>query len=105
MKSKLLILTLCVSFSTSVPAATGDSKRYAIKWQERSNRILFDSVCYNYAEGSIPYRRCRAQAKKHFTQQCRLLSDKYSKTRSPYNQKYKVKRDKFCQAADRYYPL
>ena len=71
MKIKPLLLALCVGLSTSVVAASKETKRYTIKWQEQSNRILFDSVCYNYAEGSIPYRRCRAQAQKHFTQQCR----------------------------------
>lgn len=105
MKIKPLLLALCVGLSTSVVAASKETKRYTIKWQEQSNRILFDSVCYNYAEGSIPYRRCRTQAQKYFTQQCRALSEKYSQTRAPYNQKYKPKRDKFCHAADRYFPL
>lgn len=105
MKTKTLLLALCVSFSLSVDAASKDTKRYTVKWQEQSNRILFDSVCYTYADGSIPYRRCRAQAKKYFTQQCRLLSEKYRETRAPYNQQYKKKRDKFCHAADRYFPL
>ena len=105
MKFKPLILALCVSLSMPAAGASKEAKRYTIKWKEQSSRILFDSVCYNYAEGSIPYRRCRAQAQKHFTQQCRILSDKFSRTRAPYNQKYKQKRDKFCHAADRYFPL
>lgn len=105
MNTKMLILALCVSLSTPSVAAPKEAKRYTIKWQERSNRVLFDSVCYTYPEGSIPYRRCRAQAKKHFTQQCRVFSEKYSQTRAPYNKTYKKKRDKFCHAADRYFPL
>lgn len=105
MKTKSLILALCVSFSMSAVAASKEVKHYTIKWREQANQILFDSVCYNYAEGSIPYRRCRAQAQKHFTRQCRELAEKYNQTRAPYNQKYKKKRDKFCHASDHYYPL
>lgn len=105
MKIKPLILALCVGLSISTADAAKGTKRYPVKWQEQSNRILLDSVCYNHSEGSIPYRRCRSQAQQLFTQQCRTLSEKYRQTRAPYNQKYKQKRDKFCHAADRYFPL
>lgn len=100
----ILVVVACLSMS-ALAAKKSDPTVYSVKWKERSGRISHQSVCYNYDDGSIPYRRCRVQAQKHFVQQCRHFTAKYEKTKAPYNKSFRKKRDKFCYSADRYYPF
>lgn len=96
----LLVLT-----SSELLAGSATQKSYSVRWKERSGEIVHDSVCYNYPEGSIEYRGCRVQAKRYFTQQCRSLTEKYEKTRAPYNRTYAPDRKKFCYSADAFFPI
>ncbi len=108
MLRRTLLLALAASLSISVlPVVAGKvpEKRYKVKWQERNNRILHRSVCHNHDAGSIPYRRCRVQAKQLFVQKCRHFENKYEKTQRPYNKKYRKRRDKFCYSADAFFPI
>ena len=89
---------------------------YHLRWKEQTKtmtsgsevyikkRILNDSVCYNYPEGSIEYRGCRRQARKHFREKCDFYKDKYRSTKKPYNEDYKVNRDMFCSAGSSFQP-
>lgn len=96
---------LLVLISSELLAGSTSRKTYSVRWQERNGAIVHDSVCYNYPEGSIEYRGCRAQAKRYFTLQCRALTEKYEKTRAPYNRTYSADRQKFCYSADAFFPL
>jgi len=80
---------------------------YRPQWKTRITRegsrvvrteIVADSVCYNYPEGSIEYRRCRRQAKDYFKKKCKELKRRYRTTKRPYNQEVKIDMDSFCRA-------
>jgi hypothetical protein len=67
-------------------------------------RIDYDSVCHNYPEGSIDHRNCRHQAQHFFRDNCSDLKEKYKKTKRPYNEKYRLDLDCFCEAGCLYRP-
>jgi len=89
---------------------------YRLRWKEQTktttsgsethtNKIIVnDSVCYNYRKGSIEYRGCRKQARKHFRKKCKFFKEKYRSTQSPYDEEYKIKRDMFCLAGSNFQP-
>jgi hypothetical protein len=93
---KTLSIIIAVSFSTSV-LASKPAQTHHIKWNEDSGKIIHSTVCYNYKPGSIDYRRCRSQAKKHFKAQC-----KYYKSNSSDSKDSRVK---FCSAANSFNPI
>ncbi|MGB0468832.1 MAG: hypothetical protein ACPGF7_15065 [Pontibacterium sp.] len=105
MLKTLIVLLVMVVLPVTVQAGKVPEKRYTLKWKEKNQRIVHRSVCYTYAEGSIPYRGCRVQAKRHFTERCRFFRAKYDKIKAPYNRPYRKKRDKFCYSADAFFPL
>lgn len=67
-------------------------------------RIVNESVCFNYPEGSIEYRGCRKQARELFREKCDFYKEKYRSTKSPYNEDYKVEKDMFCTAGSTFQP-
>lgn len=95
MKNVLLII-IAASLSTSV-LASKPAKEYHVKWKEGSGKIIHSSVCYNYKSGSIDFRRCRSQAKKHFKAQCYYYKSNSSDSKDI--------RDKFCRAANSFNPI
>ncbi len=59
-----------------------------------------DSVCYDYASGSIDYRGCMSQAKKLFKKKCDKLTKSYRNTGSRDHAKaIKVDKESYCRAA------
>jgi hypothetical protein len=102
MKLRLIILVVLMFV---VVVATHASQKQPISWEERDNQILHDSVCYNHDYGSIRYRQCKVQAKRHFKEQCRFYERKYRKTERKYADGYKKKKDKFCRSARLYSPV
>lgn len=48
-----------------------DNKIYKAAWDVANNRIVAESVCSNYGQGSFNYRECRKGAKQYFHEQCR----------------------------------
>lgn len=93
---KTLSIIIAAAFSISVLASKPE-KTYQIKWNEDSGKIIHSSVCYNYKSGSIDFRRCRSQAKKHFKTQC-----KYYQSNPNDSQGNRVK---FCGAAHSFNPI
>lgn len=86
---------------------------YPLTWQTKSTtrggkvvrkEIEFDSVCSNYFEGSIPYRNCRRQAVEFFQDNCKDLKEKYKKTKSPYNEQFRLDMECFCGAGRLFRP-
>lgn len=89
---------------------------YQLRWKEQTKtttsggetyvkkKNLNGSVCYNYPEGSIEYRGCRHQARKHFRDKCDFYKEKYQSTKRPYNEEYKLNRDMFCLAGSNFQP-
>jgi len=64
---------------------------YSPKWIVTTTRqgatvvkkeIKSESICYNYAPGTIAYRGCRSTAKKQFEQKCETLTNQYRNTGS-----------------------
>lgn len=129
----IVALTAAVIFTSQLPAYSSSLKAsrnkavrhtkirnsdpvYQLRWKEQTKttrsdgethikkRILNDSVCYNYREGSIEYRGCRKQARKHFRDRCKFFKEKYRSTKKPYDEEYKVKRDMFCLAGSNFQP-
>ncbi|TVO75232.1 hypothetical protein [Sedimenticola selenatireducens] len=93
----ILLLVATASFSGNF--------KYPIKWKERDNRILHESVCFNHDYGSIPYRTCRRDAQSYFKDQCRYYRDKASKAKAGYGEQAEKLREKFCYSASQYGPV
>ncbi|MES9898620.1 MAG: hypothetical protein ABW148_06320 [Sedimenticola sp.] len=89
----------------SVVSASAAGQKVVLKWKEDDNRIIHDSVCYNHDYGSVPYRRCRTQAKKHFKKRCGYYQKKYRRAKSPYASEFKNQMDKFCHSARQFAPV
>ncbi len=96
-KKSTLILLISITISLWANNTLGKSK-YTIKWTEKNNKIINNSVCHNYKEGSVENRKCRAEAKTYFINQCKNFTEKYQNTKSPYNKKYLKPKEKFCYA-------
>ncbi|SEA35282.1 hypothetical protein SAMN05660420_01838 [Desulfuromusa kysingii] len=81
-------------------------KNYRPQWKTTTTRkngkivkkeILKDSICYNYPEGSIDYRRCRRQTEDYFEEKCKELKRRYRTTKKPYDREVKIDMESFCR--------
>ncbi len=96
-----------------VDESPASDKCYRLSWNTTTTRrgstvikkrIDYDSVCHNYPEGSIAYRNCGHQAQEFFRDNCSDLKEKYKKTKRPYNEKYRLDMDSFCEAGNLFRP-
>lgn len=85
--------------STRLP--TKSKENMNISWKERKQRILFDTVCFNYAPGDIKYRSCRQEARELFRERCDDFKTKYNKADYSARDSYKSEKEKYCDAAVR----
>jgi hypothetical protein len=92
-----LLLTLSLLMAPALEAAP-EAKHYKLYWRERNGEILLSTVCDNYAYGSIAYRGCRAQAKRHFGDKCRDYRNKEKNSSGVLRKRYRNKRQRFCHA-------
>ena len=90
--------TIATFISASVPAAGGGG----IQWQERDNKIIHSTVCFNHEYGSIEYRNCRVEAKKHFKKKCTELSERANGAHHPQRAQYEKQKSKYCYSARNY---
>ncbi len=77
-------------------------KKQPLRWSESDGEIVLDSVCDDFAYGSIGYRECRAAAKRLFEERCseyRAAADNSGGAQRAANQR---KRDMYCVAASQF---
>lgn len=100
---RFVVYLLLFSLSMLSPAmAAGKTIYYKLYWRERNGEIVLSSVCDNYRYGSIAYRGCRAQAKKHFKSKCRTYRLKEENAGGALRERYHLKRQRFCRAASQF---
>lgn len=63
----ILIFTLLLFVSPLTEAAK--RKKQTLRWSEGDGEIVLDTVCEEFAYGSLDYRQCRAAAKRLFGRQ------------------------------------
>jgi len=101
MKQALVVLSLFL-FSLVPLTGAGASKKAPIRWIESNGEIVLDSVCDEFAYGSIDYRNCRAAAKRLFEERCREYQQSADKTGGALREKNQQKRDMFCTASSQF---
>lgn len=78
---------------------------YKIRWQQRDNRILFETVCYDQGYGTIEYRQCRGQAQQYFRTQCERSREKVRRLGVRAGEADIARQHMFCDAASRFTPV
>lgn len=77
------------------------SDRYRAQWRQYDNRIDQDSVCENFANGSVERRECRKSAQVHFKELCREWTRRAARDR---DQKSGDARERYCEVAGSFTP-
>lgn len=104
MKQLLLVLALLLFlFSHMVDARK--VKKQPPRWHEEYGEIVLDSVCDDFAYGSIAYRDCRAASQRLFMARCRDYSARADRAGGARRDEYLRQRDKFCTAASQFGPV
>ena len=83
-------------------SAVAVSSRYVIQWRQTSDRIDYQSVCYNYTKNSVDWRICRREAVYIFRDRCGEYSRKADRTGDVGDIQL---RRMYCTAAQSYNPL
>ena len=103
----ILFIVTCSSLSHSAPPidprllpATTEPGLVEVKWKERGDVILPESICFNYQPDTSEYKRCRQLAEKRFKRECEDFRLLYHDSRPRYDIEYKIGMDKFCTALD-----
>lgn len=75
------------------------AKKAPLRWHESHGEIVLDSVCDDFAYGSIDYRDCRAATKRLFEERCRYYHDKADHASGTRRDDYWRQEEKYCRAA------
>lgn len=101
--TRILLFPLLFALCASSPAEAAAKKiHYKLYWRERGGEVVLSTVCDNYGYGSIAYRGCRAQAKHHFEEQCRVYRHKEEHSSGALRERYLGERRRFCHAASQF---
>jgi hypothetical protein len=74
-----------------------------ISWEERGNRILFETVCQKYPYASIDFRYCRSQALALFKARCNQYRNRIRASRP--TDADRAAAEKYCHAASAFSPI
>lgn len=97
----LFILLLIV-----MPAAdAAKAKKAPLRWYESHGEIVLDTICDDFAYGSIDYRECRSATKQLFEERCSEYRDKADRARGERREEFSRQQEKFCSAASRFGPV
>jgi len=102
MKFLLVLFTSLLFLVSPLTEAAKPKKQQSLRWSERDGEIVLDSVCEEFAYGSLDYRECRAATKRLFEERCseyRAAADKAGGALRESNQQ---KRDMYCTAASQF---
>lgn len=98
----LLVLSITILFLFSPLTEAAKPKKKPLRWIESDGVIVLDSVCEEFAYGSLDYRECRAAAKRLFEERCSNYSASVDRSGGKLRETNKQKRDMYCSAASQF---
>lgn len=101
MKRTLVLFIVFLSLASPLTEAA-KPKKPPLRWSERDGEIVLDSVCGDFAYGSIDYRNCRASAKRLFEERCREYQQRADKSGGAQRTINQRERDMYCVAASQF---
>lgn len=104
MKNVLPVLILLFLFTAPLADAR-KIKKQPLPWHEAHGEIMLDSVCDDFAYGSLDYRECRASTLHLFEERCREYREKADHSGGTRREEYWRQRDKYCTAASQFGPV
>jgi hypothetical protein len=96
----VFIVTLLLLVSPLSEAAK--PKKKSLRWSEGDGEIVLDTVCEEFAYGSLDYRQCRAAAKRLFEERCRDYRESAERAGGALRESLQQKRDMYCVAASQF---
>jgi len=101
MKHTLILITAFL-FLVSPPSEAAKRKKQPLRWSERNGEIVLDSVCNDFAYGSIDYRECRSATHQLFEDRCREYRAAADQAGGALREANQEKRDMYCTAASQF---
>lgn len=77
-------------------------KKKTLRWSESDGEIVLDSVCEEFAYGSLDNRQCRAAAKRLFEERCREYREAAERAGGATRESHQQKSDMYCAAASQF---
>lgn len=77
-------------------------KKKPLRWSESDGEIVLDTVCEEFAYGSLDYRQCRAAAKRLFEARCSEYQKAAERAGGTLRETLQQKRDMYCVAASQF---
>lgn len=98
----VLVVAITLLFLVSPLTEAAKPKKKTLRWSESEGQILLDSVCEEFAYGSLDYRQCRAAAKRLFEERCIEYRDAAERAGGSLRESLQQKRDMYCVAASQF---
>ncbi len=97
-----LVLFIALFFLISPLTEAAKPKKQPLRWSEHDGEIALDSVCEEFAYGSIDYRECRAATGRLFEERCHEYRAAADRARGALRESNQQKRDMYCTAASQF---
>lgn len=97
-----LVLFVVLLFLVAPLSEAAKPKKKPLRWSESDGEIVLDTVCEEFAYGSLDYRRCRAAAKRLFEERCRDYRESAARAGGALRESLQQKRDMYCEAASQF---
>ena len=99
---RTVVLVITLLFLVSPLSEAAKPKKKPLRWSESEGEIVLDTVCEEFAYGSLDYRQCRAAAKRMFEERCREYRQIAERAGGEARESYQQKRDMYCSAASQF---
>jgi hypothetical protein len=102
---QLLLVIASLLFLFSPVADAKKMKKQPPRWHEAHGEIVLDSVCEDFAYGSLEYRDCRSATQRLFRDRCSDYRAKAEQSGGARREEYQRQQDKYCTAASQFGPV
>lgn len=99
---RTVVLVITLLFLVSPLSGAAKPKKKPLRWSESDGEIVLDSVCEEFAYGSLDYRQCRSAAKHLFEERCSEYQSAADKAGGALRESNQQKRDMYCTAASQF---
>lgn len=102
MKHSLVFVIALLLLLVSPLSEAAKPKKKTLRWIESEGEIVLDSVCEEFAYGSLDYRQCRTATKRLFEIRCREYGEAAEHAGGALREAHQQKRDMYCTAASQF---